>query len=167
MALRESIVDMGPDETVEFIAQGGSVSISVDKVMKGIADDRYVTQTSFLILMRRLVADLSEVLFKRRWGVVFSSEPAFLTSDCPVVLCRGTCEKRTYGYGTPGTRVLIPFSPTRLLVIDDSWPHEFGHYKLADSNIFNELLVTGAIRFMYSFRQDASLPAKIRNWKAS
>lgn len=108
---------------------------------------------------------MAEVLVARRWGVVFNCEPVFVTSDCPVVRDRGSCQWTVFGFGTPGTQILFPCSPTRLLTISDDWPYEFAHYKLANADIFNQMIAQGAVRFVYASKNDPKLTQKIKKWR--
>ena len=163
--LHETVAGLSPDMAVEFVNDGKSTKMRVDEILKLASDDKDAIQSRFLKDMPQLVMHGAETLVKRRWGVVVSDAPVFPTSDCPVVLCRGTSHQRNLGYGTPGTQILFPFCPTRLLVIDDSWPHNFGHYKLPQPEVFNQHIANGAVRFVYSHTQDVGLSAKIRDWR--
>ena len=96
---------------------------------------------------------------------MFSEEPAFVTSDNPVVLNRGSCQRRAFGFGTPGTQILFPCSPNRLLAISDDWPHEFAHYRLADADIFNRMIADEAVRFVFVSKNDPELAQKIKAWR--
>lgn len=60
---------------------------------------------------------MAEHLLKKRWSVLTSNRELFVTSDKPVVLQHLTRDR--YGYGTKGTIVTFPLSPSRLLLMDD------------------------------------------------
>ena len=137
--LHEAVAGLSSDETVEFVNEGKSTKMRVDEIHKFASDGKDAIQSRFLRDMPQLVMDGAETLVKRRWGVIVSDVPVFLTSDCPVVLCRGICQQSNFGYETPGTRILFPFSPTRLLIIDDSLPRDFAHYVHPNPDVFNEV----------------------------
>lgn len=54
-----------------------------------------------------------------RWSVLATDRPAFITSDNPVVPVHESLRFR--GFGNPGTSILFPLGPTRLLSMD--WNH--------------------------------------------
>jgi len=143
-----------------------SIIVRVDEVLKFTNNDRDTIQTQFLRLMPHTMMEIAEVLVKRRWGIIFSDWPAFVTSDCPVVLCRGMSTKTNFGFGTPGTNILFPISPTRLLAIDDRWDYEFAHYKLTKPDIYNRIIARAAHRFVYAHNESPDLAAKISEWRA-
>lgn len=123
-------------------------------------------KSTFLRHLPDLIQDLAEVLVQRKWGIVFSERPAFVTSDSPMVLHRGTATKQSIGYGTAGTQILFPISPTRLLAICDDWPHAFAHYKLANLDIFNCILARAATRFVFFQNNDSQLATNILAWRS-
>jgi hypothetical protein len=96
-------------------------------------------------------------LFSRRWGLVFSLEPSFITCDAPVTLERGACRRAKFGVGTPGTLVFFPVSRMRFLVIADEWEHPFKHYQMDDERVFIRRVVNGAERFVFSSREHPSI----------
>jgi hypothetical protein len=166
-AFREAVSGHSPDEEVEFVIGGKSIIIRVGEVLKSASDDQDTIQSQFLRDMPHVVVHSAEVLVKRRWGIVCSDSPAFVTSDCPVVLCRGMSTKTNFGFGTPGTNILFPISPTRLLAIDDRWDYEFAHYKLTKPDIYNRIIARGAARFVYAHNENADLAAKISEWRST
>ena len=153
-AFRDAVSKHSPDEEVEFVIKGKSIIVRVDEVLKFTNNDRDTIQTQFLRLMPHTMMEIAEVLVKRRWGIIFSDWPAFVTSDCPVVLCRGMSTKTNFGFGTPGTNILFPISPTRLLAIDDRWDYEFAHYKLTKPDIYNRIIARAAHRFVYAHNEE-------------
>lgn len=160
---REAVRDLQPDDEVEIVAPERVCKIGVQEILEGTKSEAAVR--SFLNVMRSTVEGIAEVLVARRWGVVFSEEPTFVTSDCPVVLNRGSCQRRAFGFRTPGTLILFPCSPKRLLVIGDDWPHLFAHYKLTNANLFNEMIAQASVRFVYGSASDLGLAKKIKAWR--
>lgn len=162
--LRKTVQDLAPDTEVGVAVEGKTGRLRVSEILEGTEPDATNTASAFLDVMRS-IEPVATMLVARRWGVVFSEEPAFVTSDCPVVRCRGRCQQQKFGFGTPGTQILLPCSPKRLLVIDDDWPHEFAHYKLANADVFNRMIAKGAVRFVYGSKDDSELAQKIKAWR--
>lgn len=60
---------------------------------------------------------IAERLMEKRWCVLFAEADAFATSDRPVSLQHQ--RKEVFGVGTPGSIVIFPLTPRRVLVMDD------------------------------------------------
>lgn len=161
----KAVQDLAPDAEVEIVAEGRTSKIRVREILEGTKAEMTNIASGFLNVMRSTTEDIAAVLVARRWGVVVSEKSAFVTSDCPVVLNRGSCQRRAFGFRTPGTQILFPCSPTRLLVISDDWPHPFAHYKLTDADVFNRVITLGAVRFVYHSKGDSELAQKIKEWR--
>jgi hypothetical protein len=96
---------------------------------------------------------LAESLLKKRWSVVFSETPVFITTDHPVTIAH--TERERFGFKTEGTVVFFPLSPTRILLMDDLNDQPRGYYyPLGDHGPapFNFVLWRDAGRFMISPR---------------
>jgi hypothetical protein len=159
---REIVQGLEPEAEVGITDEGRGGKIRVQDVLEETKDE--FVGSGFLKLIRGTLEHIAETLMARRWGIVFSEKPAFVTSDCPVVRDRGSCQRRAFGFRTPGTLILFPCSPKRLLVISDDWPHEFAHYKLTDADVFNQMIARGAVRFIYGSERDLELAKKIKEW---
>jgi hypothetical protein len=72
---------------------------------------------AFVEAIRSETGRMAEHLLKKRWSVLIGNREVFVTSDKPVGLQHLTRDR--YGYGTNGTVVTFPLSPSRLLVMDD------------------------------------------------
>ena len=85
----------------------------------------FVDQISYSAL------DVAKLLMEKRWSVIFSDEPCFITTDRPVTVFNQ--EKERFGLATKGTIISFPLSPTRVLVLDDRFnePHS-QFYPLAE-----------------------------------
>jgi hypothetical protein len=70
---------------------------------------------------------LAEMLLKMRWGIVFSEEPVFITSDNPVIISHPSHKIR--GFKNPETSVIFPLSPTRILTMDNRQGEPDGQYR--------------------------------------
>lgn len=80
----------------------------------------------FVSLLRHDSVPIAELLMKKRWSVVVSNEPAFITADNCVVAHHGSLD--TFGLRTPGTLVTFPLSPTRILMLDDRFNEPANQY---------------------------------------
>jgi len=167
VGFRKAVQDLAPDEEVEIVAEGRTGKIGVREILEGTRAEATNIASGFLNVMRSTVEDIAAVLVARRWGVVFSEEAAFVTSDCPVVLNRGSCQRRAFGFRTPGTQMFFPCSPKRLLVVSDDWPHQFAHYKLTNADVFNLMIAQEAVRFVYASKDDSELAHKIKKWRSA
>ena len=154
---------MQPDETIVILGQNKTVRLRAAEIMKTFHAEN--TQSAFVNMMPDQVELISEILVSRRWGIVFSETPVFVTSDYPVVLYRGTSPKASFGFATPGTMIFFPVSPTRTVVIDDSWQYDFAHYKLTNPDAFNKIITEAAVRFVYADKESHDLSQKIRGWR--
>jgi hypothetical protein len=85
----------------------------------------------FVDRIRQNATHGADILIKKRWSVIFSQQPVFITTDTPVTIVNQ--HREVFGIGTPGTRILFPLSPTRLLMIDDREDEPDGlYYPLLD-----------------------------------
>lgn len=166
-SFRKAVLGLSPEEVVEIVVEGRTRKARVREILEEAKAEKANVSSGFLNVMRSNVEHIAEVLLARRWGVVFGEKPAFVTSDCPVVLNRGSCQRRAFGFGTPGTEILFPCSPVRMLVVSDDWPHKYAHYKLTDADVFNRMITQGAMRFVYSSKHDSNLAQKIKEWRLS
>ena len=96
---------------------------------------------------------LAEILLQKRWSVIFSERPVFITTDNPVVMLHAT--KQVFGFTTSGTVVSFPLSPTRVLMMDDRLDQPSGrYYPLAETGLgqANGIAWRNCERFMVSPR---------------
>jgi hypothetical protein len=164
-SFRAAVSGMAPDDTISIEHGTQSAVCTVAEVLQGTGEDKDTIKSAFLRLLPAQIESIADVLVQRRWGIVFSDSPAFVTSDYPVVLHRGTATKKNIGFRTPGTQILFPISPTRLLAIADEWPHDFAHYKLTKRDLFNRIIVRAAVRFVLFNQNDSHLAAQIPLWR--
>lgn len=86
----------------------------------------------FVNSVRHNATHFAEILMKKRWSVVFSAHPAFITTDTPIVLLNMTQD--VFGIGTANTIISFPISPMRVLMMDDRHDEPSGqYYSLADA----------------------------------
>lgn len=69
---------------------------------------------------------IAKLLMKKRWSIVFSEKPCFITTDSPVTMFNQ--QKNTFGIDTKGTFINFPISPTRVLLMDDRFEEPHSQY---------------------------------------
>ena len=89
--------------------------------------DKEQRKQFFVEMIIRGTHAAAETLLKKRFAIVVAPAPLFATCDNPLHLDHPTREK--FGFGTPGTRVSLPLSPTRYLILEDSGSPN-GYYDL-------------------------------------
>lgn len=117
--------------------------------------------------IRQNATAFAQILLKKRWYVVFSQQPVFITTDTPVAMVNPN--RKVFGLATPGTEVLFPLSPTRVLIMDDRHDQPEGsYYPLLDdtrgSGPFNLTAWHHAERFMISPRHTHAVCAEMVAW---
>ena len=96
-----------------------------------------------------MVEDIAEILFARKWGVIFSDAPYYITSDQPVVLARGSSRRKKFGLGTRGTVITFPICPWKQLRISDEFTEDGLHYPQILLGDANDSTVLAADRFIF------------------
>ena len=153
---RALVERVGDQEKIDFITPDGkTLSVRTQDIRNFTTDTPINIKTGFLVQMRTAVEDLAKVLFARKWGVIYApdSAPVFITSDCPVVLHRGTSTRENFGFRTPGTEITFPISPSKMLKISDRFEQDGLHYPLLRLGDLNEGTVMTAERFIFSARK--------------
>lgn len=108
---------------------------------------------------------LAELFLKKRWSVIYSEKTTFVTSDKPVV--KQHQNKETFGFGTEGTFISFPLSPTRLLIMDDMHHEPAGQYYPLHNNdpgLFNLLIWRNCSIFMISQRNIGEVLLEMVEW---
>lgn len=149
------------DVELTFLNRAGEVKLSVSDIREFASTDPDSVRTDFIRLMPRAAKAAAEALMSRRWLAVVSEQPAFITSDTPVVTLRGTSWRPKFGLGTPGTVISFPVSPFRMLVFADEWERTFGHAELGDPSVFVRRIVGGGDRFVFASKPDPAIQAAI------
>jgi hypothetical protein len=148
------------DEQIVFLNKDSESKLRVSEIREFALTDPDTVRTDFIRLMPRASKAAAEALMSRRWLVVVSEAPLFITSDNPVVTLRGSCWRPKYGLGAPGTIINFPISPWRFLVLADEWPRTFGHGQISDPAVFVRRVVLGADRFVFAkAREDLIMTA--------
>lgn len=119
----------------------------------------------FVDAVQSEATNIAELLLKKRWSVVCSDNPVFITTDKPASKQHQTKEK--YGFGTEGVIINFPLSPTRLLVMDDMHTEPAGQYyplKNDDPGSFNLMTWRNGSQFMISPRNIDDVLIEITEW---
>lgn len=95
---------------------------------------------------------LAEIFLKMRWSMLVADEPLFITTDNPVTPIHS--DLRFRGFNNPGTSVMFPLSPTRMLFLDHRHDEPDSQYYRAPgrAEAGNVLLWRNAMDHMYSSR---------------
>lgn len=128
----------------------------------------YDHQKSFTSSIRSEAVFIAKLLLEKRWSVVISDAPVFITTDSPVVMENN--EKEVYGIGTEGTFITFPLSPTRTLCMDDRHSEPASqYYPLSEKSgpAFNQVQWVNTYRFMISSREPTEVLSEIINLSES
>ena len=88
--------------------------------------DKNELQQLFVDFIHSEAVRCAEILLEKRWSVLFSDKPLFITTDKPVVVVNR--DRETFGLKTKGTMITFPISPTRILILDDLHNEPSGRY---------------------------------------
>ena len=83
-------------------------------------------QKMFVNFLNSEATHCTEILLQKRWSIIFSELPLFITTDKPVVVINR--ERDTFGLKTKGTIIIFPINPRRVLVLDDMYHEPNGRY---------------------------------------
>jgi hypothetical protein len=145
--------DGNPD--IEQIEIGGKVySIDTTQYDKYRNANEYDFQKMFIDTINSSSIEIAEHLFKKRWSFIISKKPVFFTCDNPVLI--ENLKQCDFGISTPGTVVVFPISPSRLLLLDDMHDQPKGRYYPLKNDVasaYNSSLIKKATRFVVSHRE--------------
>ena len=94
--------------------------------------------------------EYSEILMGMRWSMLSADTPTFITSDNPVTVVHPSLSFQ--GLSNPGTMILFPISPARILVMDHLHEQPANKYYALQGNgtAQNILIWRNAIEYMFS-----------------
>jgi hypothetical protein len=103
----------------------------------------------------------AEELIKKRWAVIVSDTPVFATSDNPVMVLHDDLLLR--GLGFFGGDILVPISPTRMMMLDDRPREGSNYYELQVETLgaFHGIVFRYALRFLISSRPSDEVLAEL------
>jgi hypothetical protein len=106
---------------------------------------------------------LVDDLFSKRWVIFCTDQPAFFTSDRPVKKLH--TERHNFGTRTPGTQIIFPISPKRMLWMMDregDAPDGFYPLPMREASGLNVLSMSNATRYVLSHEQPDGMFAGVR-----
>jgi hypothetical protein len=80
---------------------------------------------------------IAERLIQKRWCTLLAEDDAFVTSDRPVSVQHQSRE--VFRVGTPGSIVIFPLTPRRLLVMDDRHEESSNQYYPLNEDLIGSL----------------------------
>ena len=104
----------------------------------------YEESVFFIENIELLSIKIAEELIKKKWSIIASEEKVFITSDRPVIIFNPT--RGLVGIGSRGVVIILPLSPSRLLILEDNinneedlteYPLNKGHASFFNSHIFS------------------------------
>ncbi|MGO9611819.1 MAG: DUF4238 domain-containing protein [Dissulfurispiraceae bacterium] len=113
----------------------------------------YDRHQSFVDQIERSAIETASLLMKKRWSIIVSERPCFITTDKPVTVFHP--ERQLFGLATNGTIITFPLSPTRILILDDQFSNPASQYYPLPKNDpapFNIIHWIHAHEFMVSHR---------------
>ncbi len=119
----------------------------------------------FVESIHQHTGSIAELFLEKRWSIIVSDDPVFITTDKPVVM--ENINGLPFGISTKDTFIVFPLSPTRLLVLDDKHEEPKGqYYPLTEEGpgSYNLMLWRGAQNFMISSRDTDVVCAELNKW---
>ncbi len=103
-------------------------------------------------MIERDAMSYAQMLLKKRWSIVYTQEPLFVTSDYPLYVVQPYLNR--FQIGGKDAMIQIPISPTRILCLDDLKEPENQYYSVTESNadIYNLMTWVNTESFLISSR---------------
>ena len=149
------------DGEVTLVNRESETKLKASEIREFALTDADSIRTDHVRLMPAASKAAADALMSRRWFVVVAKTPAFITSDDPVVLLRGSCWRPKFGLGSPGTIVNFAVSPFRFLVLADEWERTFAHGLVDDADVFIRRIVSGGNRFVFAAEKNEAISRAI------
>ena len=127
--------------------------------------DENAFQHMFVDYINSHAIECAEILLEKRWSIIFSEKPVFITTDSPVVV--ENLNRERFGLKTQGTIITFPINPSRLLILDDLKNEPNGrYYPLGDHGPgpMNLSLWRGAKENMLSHRHTDEVLKEMLDW---
>jgi hypothetical protein len=125
--VRESLVKLLSKDLDDARTRPSSVEFQIEGIALDVPTagweryrdlDEEAIRLAFAQGVQSATKDLARSLMTKVWTVLEIKDPILVTSDAPVMLVNSNTTSP--GFRTPGTVIMIPISPTRLLVMTDN-----------------------------------------------
>jgi len=139
----------------DIVIDGKSVPFDVSSYLQYKSASSEGIRHMFVDGIKKSVGPIAQMLLEKRWSIIVADYPVFITTDNPVTYINRNPNRRNFGIKTEETSVLLPISPTRLLIMDDMHGEPANQYyplETGNEGFFNITLWRNAIRFMISSR---------------
>jgi hypothetical protein len=153
--LVEDEPDINDISAIEINGVENKFTIDDWQIFKNRKDNEH--HKFFTSYIQSEVIYIAEKILKKRWSILFSEKPVFITSDKPVSIHHLTKNifGVDYGFDTEGAFITFPLSPTRILIMDDRYDEPDGQYYSPTDNCYgsyNFLTWKNSRQFMISSR---------------
>lgn len=138
-----SVYDNGPKNpdgtpNVEIVdAAGNTQPLATEGWEEYRTADANDHKRFFVQMIESEAARIAERLLQKRWCTLLTKQDAFVTSDRPVSIQHQSRE--VVGFETPGSILVFPLTPRRLLVMDDRHDDPPNRYYPLDQNSIGPL----------------------------
>ena len=105
-----------------FIAKGKERIVDIAEIEDMMNASDYNNNMYFIDNIEIFATNIAERLIKKKWSIIASEEKEFITSDRPVIISNP--ETGLLGIESPGVIIILPLSPTRLLILEDNINNE-------------------------------------------
>lgn len=141
------------------------MSVRVGEIRENCKLESPAVQEMFISIMNGEFNFVAEGLMKKKWALLISPKKAFVTSDKPICLWRGTCSNPQYGWGSAGTQITFPICPSKLLVLDAPCLNDGGIHDIDDNfyiNEVNEVTILNAKRHVFNFENNVTFGETVK-----
>ncbi len=149
--IRGVALNADPNDLIEVSDGKRSGRIVAAEVLKNTQNIPHAAKGGYFRSMRSEVEHLAGLFFERKWALITATDPTFITTDCPIGLLRNRARNQSFGFATPGTMILFPISPHRLLMIDDDLAYPVNLLPLKKLGDLNEMIAQSAQRFAFAW----------------
>jgi hypothetical protein len=103
----------------------------------------------------------AQMLLTKRWSIVYTKDPLFVTSDYPLYVVQPNLKR--FQVGGKDAMIQFPISPTRILCLDDLQEPENQYYSATESNadFYNLMTWVNTESFLISSRNPDEVMAGI------
>lgn len=124
----------------------------IDKTDSDMPKPREALKDQFVHTLLKESRPTAEELISKRWAVIVADQPVFATSDNPVMVLHD--DRLLRGLGFFDGDIMVPVSPTRMIMMDDRHNEGNNYYKLHKETVgaLHGITFRYALRFLISSR---------------